>query len=230
MMTILYICYNNLEGVQRQILNWSKYPPALRDQLRFILVDDCSDEPLNPAVNYPIHLKIARITQRIEWNIPGAKNLGMRLAETDWVFVSDIKHILAPQMAERLVNLEKDPGCVYFFQRIFDNGKPAPVHTASFLVHKETFWKLGGFDEDFSGHYGWDDIFLLSRMQKHYRIVQLDSVFLVTWESSRTKDLNRDGDFNEKMMAQKMREETAGAYRNGPVLRFKWEIGKNLPL
>jgi hypothetical protein len=49
-----------------------------------------------------------------------------------------------------------DPSTIYGFSRREYNGLSAAPHPNSWLMTREMFWKVGGYDEALSGHYGTD--------------------------------------------------------------------------
>jgi hypothetical protein len=45
---------------------------------------------------------------------------------------------------------------IYGFSRKEYSGEPIPPHPNSWLMTRALFWKIGGYDEKLSGHYGTD--------------------------------------------------------------------------
>jgi hypothetical protein len=228
MLTLAYSYYNNINAVEIHVDNWSRYPIKLMKKLHFILIDDCSDNKADLAINFPINLTLLRITDNIPWNQPGAKNLGFKFAKTDWVFTSDIDHILQPEMCEKLLELKKDKKTVYYFSRLTDKGESRNSHPNSFLIHKDIFWELGGYDEDFCGHYGYDDILLRTMIQSHYKTEHLYSVYLISYPSLCSSDLDRNRRKNKRLLKRKKKQLQKGKYQNKRILRFNWESVKIL--
>src|SRR5262245_3573566 len=96
-LSIGYPYYDNGAMLPFHYAAWGSYPAELRSRVRFLLVDDGSPTPLEPPPpDLNVNLKIFRIKQDIVWNIPGAKNLLLFQAETPWILVSDIDHIVSP--------------------------------------------------------------------------------------------------------------------------------------
>jgi len=213
MLTIVYPYYNSIKAVEIQIDNWSQYPIELMKKLHFIMIDDCSNSKADLAIN---------------WNQPGAKNLGFKFSKTDWVFTSDIDHVLQPEMCEKLIELKKDKKTVYYFSRLTDKGESRDSHPNSFLIHKDVFWELGGYDEDFCGHYGYDDILLRTMIQSHCKTEHLNSVHLINHPSLCSSDLDRNRRKNKRLLKRKKKQLQKGKYQNKRILRFNWEVAKNL--
>lgn len=142
--TIIVTYYNEPEQLKRQESFWKDIDN------RIIIIDDCSDVPVETKY------ESWRIDDNIQWNQPGAKNLGFYVAPDGWILYHDIDHYFYNIHA--INEMEKEPGMVYFFKRRYDTGEEIPHHISSFLINRKTFWKIGGFDEIFSGAYGYDDI------------------------------------------------------------------------
>lgn len=227
MISILYTCFNTDSGViDAHLRTWSEFSPFLRQHLHFLLIDDCSDRVLDPVPPAPLRLTVARVLEDRGWNNAGAKNLGFRLAREGWVFQSDIDHSFDAGAARRLVEMEKDVDKIYrpHRSRIDRAGVLEEIHPHenTFLIHRGTFWQIGGYDEDFSGHYGYEDV--LFRNVSEGRWAELEDVTVtahVTWS---TAGVVRDASRNEKLYKKKLKELKRGLYRNGMVLRFRWEI------
>ncbi len=228
MLTIVYSYYNSSKALGIQIDNWSQYPIELMKKLHFILVDVCSDNKADLAINFPINLTLMKITDDIPWKQPGAKNLGFKFAKTDWVFTSDIDHVLQPEMCRKLIELKKERKTVYYFSRLTDKGESRNPHPNSFLIHKDDFWELGGYDEDFCGHYGYDDILLRTMIQSCYKIEHLNSINLINYPSLYSSDLERSRRKNKRLLKRKKKQLQKGKYQNKKILRFNWELVKNL--
>ncbi len=223
-LTLIYPFYNSQDALKRQIDAWKNYPEKLRKQVRFVLVDDCSDAPTDFHIDFSINLTCLRVIDDIDWNQPGAKNLGFKFALSPWAFFSDIDHVLNAEMCERLINLNKQKGIVYFFQRIDDEGEAAEPHPNSFLIHKDDFKTAEGYDEDFCGHYGYDDLLFKEVLQRLCTLKTLDNVSLITSRLYHTSTLNRDTRHNRKLFKKKRVQLLKGKYFNKNLLRFNWEI------
>jgi hypothetical protein len=230
MLTLVYSYYNSIKAIEIQIDNWSRYPLELMRKLHFILIDDCSESKADLKISFPINLVLLRVTDSIPWNQPGAKNLGFKLAKTDWVFTSDIDHVLLPEMGEKLIELKKDKQTVYYFSRLTDKGESRNSHPNSFLIHKDVFWELGGYDEDFCGHYGYDDILLRTMIQSCCKAEHLNSVYLINHPSLGSSDLDRNRRKNKRLLKRKKKQLQKGKYQNKGILRFNWELVKNLSI
>jgi hypothetical protein len=101
------------------------------------------------------NISLYRVTEDLGFNSHGCRNLGMKVAPTSWVLLSDIDMIYPiSTLNEILLDIENfkiSQDLYYQFKLI--NYKSTTLN--NFLVHKDTFWKTGGYDEEFTGlHYG----------------------------------------------------------------------------
>jgi len=230
----VYPYYENPKMLQLQIENWNSYPWQFKERLKIILVDDGS--PNHPAVDVLLgnpmqHINIAlyRILKDIPWNQNGAHNLGMQIADDGWCVVTDIDHIVVPAQLNALFDLSPDSANFYTFARrrirelqVADFKR----HPNSWFLTKELYWKSGGFDEDFAGHYGSDSVFRTALRQagKH---VPMD-IHLVVCDEQDLPDANtRDfGEVEKGGIRKKSKYHSAGI----PALAYKrrhWSIAEN---
>jgi hypothetical protein len=168
-LNLVYPYYMNGQMFVEQQKRWLTFPAAILDKLRFIIVDDGS--PQNPAANFvldsqdPLNLDIYRIDIDKPWNQDGAQNLGALFCVNEWIFLSDIDHILPLESIRRILSLTPRRFEYFMFKRLkaqsgWDNIselKPSKLPKNTFLIHWHLYWKVGGRNEDFSGCYsfGW---------------------------------------------------------------------------
>lgn len=231
MLSIIYPVYDSgqknitplKEVIQAHIGNWGSYPIELRKQIKIIIVDDGSKNPIDISISFPINLILARINKDIYWNICGALNLGHKLADNDWSFHSDIDHILKPSECKKMLNWDKKRSTVYSITRNCEYKRIAPN---SFLIHNEDYWKTGGYDEDFAGNSGWNDEmfkYLISYAGFHIVESTIDLNYYPHFASTFEKK-GRSNNGNKLMM--KINQMRSGNYKNGKSIRFDWKIVK----
>jgi len=223
-LSFVYPYYNNQACLERQLLRWTGLPQELARRIEYVLIDDGSPEPARVPSNCPINLTLVRIKEDIPWNQHGARNLGLKLAEGDWVIASDIDHLFPAEGLTHVLSLAKDPGTVYYFGRKQEDGSPKHPHPNSFLVHRKAFWAAGGYDEDFCGHHGKGDILLRMLFERDCRIARLDDVALIELEDAATPGMNRSDKHNRRLFKKKRRLFEKGKYQSGRTVRFEWEI------
>ncbi len=221
MITVICPWYSNTSFVSCQINIWNALPAVIKDKTAFVLIDDGSPETL-PAPNVDLNLIMARITEDIPWNQPGARNLGAHLADTEYLFFVDIDHEITLDALKKAHDKIKDPMTLYRFRRIFKN-KPHHPHPCSFIIHRSAFELIGGFDEDFSGHRGHDDTMFRLTAEQHMESDMIDGD-LILHEIALTSGLNRDHRRNKLLLDAKSHDLERGNYTTGRRLRFKWEI------
>jgi hypothetical protein len=154
--------YDNPRMLTYQLDHWAKYRSGLKQHLSVIVVDDGS--PICPAeaVLTPSDLsgfgsfRLFRIHQDIRWNWLAARNIGMHHAEHGYCILTDIDHVIPSATLETLVMGQFDPKLIYRFSRAESTGEDIKPHPNSWFMTKRVFWKVGGYDEAFSGHYGTD--------------------------------------------------------------------------
>lgn len=163
-----------------QVANWLTYPDHVREEIRLLVVDDGSPEPalevLGELPALPSQFSLYRIAQDIPWNRGGARNLGSQVATTPWLLHLDIDHILPPPAATTLLDMDLSAARWYRFERFRvgaaddtrkkDACDPAETfakikpHGDSYLCPRSLYWRVGGYDEDYSGCLGGGSPFL----------------------------------------------------------------------
>lgn len=156
--TFIYPFYCNQHFLEQQVAGWGHYPQELREHITAIVVDDGSPEPATlPVAAVPIRL--FRIHEDRRWNWLAARNIGAHHAPDGWMLLTDMDHVVPADTAHALIWGQHDPAVVYAFARREHSGESVPPHSASFLMTRALFWKIGGYDETLSGHYGTDGDF-----------------------------------------------------------------------
>lgn len=157
--TFVYPYYQNHDFLVRQVAGWCAYPESVRRHLTAIIVDDGSPTPLERVGLHPFPLRQFRIDQDIAWNWIAARNIGMHHAADGWCLMTDMDHVVPVETAEALVYGQHDPAVAYAFSRSEHTGAKVHPHSASWLLTKELFWKIGPYDESYSGVYGSDGLY-----------------------------------------------------------------------
>jgi hypothetical protein len=169
---------------------------------------------------------LARITTPITWNQPGARNLGASLARGDWLLFTDQDHFLMAEQAVELMALRKDPHLAYTFDRWrrHEDGKLVPVnrHRGTILIHRDLFNEIGGWDEDFSGHYGHDDSWFIYRVGEAR--IDRSGIRHYVQGGGTDRTSSRCPRHNGGVYRKKVSQLKQGKYKPGETLRFEWEI------
>ncbi len=217
--TIITHVYNAQAGIDLQSSFWRAYPPHIRDQLEFIVIDDYSDTPL-VVDREGLNLRLLRVDDDIDWNMAGCRNLAAVHAASPWLLYFDCDNIASQEhLAALLASLDRlDPRKLYVFGRS-EEGRIVEPHINSFLLSRSGFFAIGGYDEDFAGHYGYEDVLFrnLWRRNMDGEVLLTDIVF--TQMGWRTETLNRDLERNKKLIERKAIE---GFRKPVGLIRFSW--------
>lgn len=180
MLTLVMPYYRNPGMLALQYRAWLDWPEKYRRRLRVILVDDGSPEPAAdvPRPEGLPELQIWRVTEDRPWHQHAARNLGAHVAPEGWLLLTDMDHVLTAEAGRALLKaIDKgkvDPARIWMLDRVeADTGLPTrdgngnrKPHPNSFVLTRELYWRIGGYDEDFCGVYGTDGLF----KQRAFRI------------------------------------------------------------
>jgi len=200
-LNILYSYFGQTDMVKKQVKEWQKY----KDKVNLVYVDDCSPVPLEK----PEGTEAYRITTDIKWNQGGARNLGMSQLK-GWVVMLDMDYMLTEKNVEQILKEKLEKGTVYYLKRTKES-----ISYTIYLIHTDDFKDIGGYDEDFSGHYGWEDALFNRRVKdlKQRKVLDI-KVKYYPGEASGDRDDKRNADLlNWKLMFPEPSKQ----------LRFKWK-------
>jgi len=241
-LSVCHPFYNDQPRLEHHIRNWEQYSEEDRKPLHFVLVDDGSKKPLIAWTDFSrvkvANLYIYQIMQNLKWNTPGALNLCVTQAHTEWVIIMDSDCLLQPEDMTKLLDFEPDPEIFYLFHRnrISNNEyllktKARQLLPCTILMTKTAFHKLGGFDEDFtgerSGGYGFFDTDFTRRAKMYAIRRELPGVIIqeymedIVGPNVHTRENVRNKDrINKKLWYAKLNGEIP---RNRELLRFPWK-------
>lgn len=146
---------NHLMGLSRPV----------RDALTVLIVDDGSPHrPIVPAALEPlcergIGVRAWRIKVDVRWNWLAARNIAMHHAKPGWCLLTDIDHTVPAETFTTLLRGRFNPEAIYRFSRRERSGEKINPHPNSWWLTRDMFWRIGGYDEALSGHYGTDGEF-----------------------------------------------------------------------
>lgn len=162
--TLVLPYYNNWNMLGEHFKIVDALPGKLRDLISIVVVDDCS--PGTPAVHCiekrkpQVQLQIFRMRKDVRWNQDACRNLGVAHAETNWVMLTDIDHLVPPATWNVIALRDHDPKHVYKFARVSaPDMSPYKPHPNSWLMTRKMYDNIGGYDERFAGLYGTDGDF-----------------------------------------------------------------------
>jgi len=237
-LTIVHPVYCEKDRFDRIIETWKGYSDEIKRATTLSIIDDFSIQPVHewtpPSVRKRLdfNLLIHRIMDDLKWNTPGALNLGVHTAPTDWVLMMDSDCIMHEDSLRKLLfELTPNEEHAYFFMRKRITNDPIKAGlnrplSCSILIHKLLFEKVGGFDEDFtgsrSGGYGAFDWDFGNRILANRRCV-VDIIITEYIDKGVQERTNVSQDnliINRRLLRSKQRGDTP---RNIKRLNFKWE-------
>jgi hypothetical protein len=155
-LTLIVPYYENPEFFAHQIRTWRAYAHDLLAHLWIIVVDDGSPVPIVSPEYMPCPFRMFRVETDIRWNWLAARNIGAHHASTAWLLFTDMDHVVPEDTLRAVIFGTHDPAVMYAFSRVEHTGDPCGPHSGTFLLTRDLFWKIGGYDERLSGHYGTD--------------------------------------------------------------------------
>lgn len=151
-LSVVIPVYQSYEIVRRQVIHLGKFPVEL------IIVDDNSSPPIEQAR--------IRTDNKLAWTQGLARNLGAKEAKGEYIFFTDIDHIISKEAIEDALaftgnkmifrrqiaildeqgEIRQDPETLKDWG--YEKEKlDASVHGNTFVMKKDIFEQLGGYDE-----------------------------------------------------------------------------------
>lgn len=237
-LSLVYPFYLNSGMLAEQYRVWSEeWPDELLSLVEIIIVDDGSPAAAAAAlVPEPVGMRSVlqhyRVLEDIPWHQHACRNLGAHVARADWLFLSDIDHVLPASSLEQIIpRLNHD--VVYTFARLdapdlrpkLKDGRPHP-HPNTFLLTKRRYWQVGGYDEDCTG-YGTDGFFR-ARLFADRPPVHLFDAPIIRYPrdvipDASTTTLSREHGRTSKADLRAMVDQKAHRGERPTVLAFQWE-------
>ncbi len=156
----------NSELLNDLLKTYSTYSNKILERIQFVLVDDCSPTHIRIPDNINLNLLLLRVTDDIRWNQGGARNLGVMLAKTAKIVLTDVDHFFPEELFTKMLSA-KTPSKIYKFKRTDNKGEKAASACNIYFSSKSVFFKSLGYDEEFCGNYGFEDT-LFFEFQKNW--------------------------------------------------------------
>ncbi|MGA2544998.1 MAG: glycosyltransferase family A protein [Rectinemataceae bacterium] len=165
-LTFVYSYYNQPEmsrHIERRI---NSYDEAIRSDIEVIVVDDGSKSAPLALLSLDCASRFFRIRDDIGFNNGGAKNVGITHAAGLWCVLMDLDHWFDIENISALYRLSRrEDGSRWFqFSRLRDGIARGVNPNLKMAMRDNLASNL--YDEDFSGNYGYEDIYqsyMLSR-------------------------------------------------------------------
>tara|TARA_B100001093_G_scaffold519834_1_gene610818 strand:- start:8268 stop:8987 length:720 start_codon:yes stop_codon:yes gene_type:complete len=156
MFNIIHTYYNEENFLRKQL---EKYKKCNNYFNKIIIVDDASRKKAAPIVDeYNISIDLYRVLHDIGFNSHGCRNLAMDKTDSDWNLLIDIDWDIDIDTISKISKCIEDdslnPNNVYTF--ISPSGGEA-INTL--LIHRDTYWKATGYDEELTNMHTGDDLF-----------------------------------------------------------------------
>lgn len=190
--SIIIPVYNSHKAVSRQLRYFKSLD--LPDSIEIILMDDGSDPPLKFYTAGVRNCNIYPTGDTRPWSQPCAKNLGVKIAEGEYIFITDIDHILTREAIAAVENFDgdkmifprsfavlnnrgkivKNPKMLFKYgyapSRYKRRGRRTYYHVNTFAMKKRIFKEIGGYPPeicDMGVHETGDDKIIDGRYRKH---------------------------------------------------------------
>lgn len=231
--TLVMAYYENPDMLREQYRVLAALPDKLRDLLHVVIVDDGS--PRSPAFVEDLRgigLQLYRMKKDVRWNQDACRNIGVRHAETGWVLLTDIDHIVPEKTWDTVLSRDWDPQLAYYFARVSaPDLQPYKVHPNTWYMTRQKFDEIGGYDERFAGYYGTDSDFrdrLLKAVVKtpmiKENIIRVPRTQIA--DASTTTYLRKQPEDREAI--HRIKEERA-QIEDWKTLRYRFEYGRVYP-
>lgn len=234
---LTYITHFFLDGgsddaVRNLLERYQGYDPDVISRIHFVLVDDCSATPVDLA-GFRLNIELVTVTDNIQWNQAGARNVGVVYAKSDKILLTDIDHVFPEHTLRELVSRKNPVSKFYKFYRKRENGSIGKAHPNTFFMSRARFMRFYGYDEEFSGNYGGEDYRFVKNLKYHGSRQQYLSK---KYWCSRRDDFDKKGDYHslkrdhssntpvDKRKAEEIRKLGGEFGHSRQFLNFRWEI------
>lgn len=202
--------YKQWKILKRQLDHFEKWIAPLGGRVQLFFVDDGSGDPDRFSATIQryqcrgLNVKGFIIEEDVPYNMPGANNIALRFADTDWFFRTDMDHLIPPELIKDATHRRPEKGLYYTFQRT-DGEFHIESHKNTLLLPTNAFRTLGGYDETFSGSYGCDDEDVRRRLDKAGYAFQELSIPVLCFNGAKADTHRRDVTRNQQILETRIR-------------------------
>lgn len=233
-------------GQPKMLAHWWEtlraYPDDVASRINLIVVDDCGDPVaiIPDDVRGVFRAHLFQVKDNIAWNQMGARNLGMHHAK-GWCVMLDPDMVIDPMMARKFLEVDVQRREFIRFGLCHVNGSQKGIDMSSpntYFIHRDDFFDVGGYDEDYAGHKGWSDVQMLQVLAEHYKVRLRKDLWVQfygrdAFDDAQVVTLDRSVKINKAIHLRKRGEARRGGWvkwvmrqkanLNKGILRFKWE-------
>lgn len=160
------------------------WPADLASECELVVVDDCGSpavHPLEVGGLLPMEVQLHRHTTDIPWSQPCCRNLAAEHARGERLIMVDPDMLIPPEKALgfMLAATTIHPGQVTRFclEEVNHpdpdkNGKINVSSPNAWILHRQDFLDVHGYNECFAGHKGWSDVELMHVLDSAYEVRQ----------------------------------------------------------
>jgi len=216
----------------RLLRTYASYSPELTRRIMFIIVDDHSPIDIKIPDDINLNYRLYRVDSDIMWNQAGARNLGATMSPAPRLILTDVDHVFPEQLLTDICNSPVPLKNIYKFKRNNSDGTKRSTHANTFYLSKGTFTNALGYDEEFCGHYGYEDVlfqefvkrigFKLKYFTRRQRIIST-----AVDRNDSYHNLVRDTSRNEKLLASKRQQlisRNPYSCHSRLMLNFDWHL------
>lgn len=240
------VLYTGEDGLfMQQMAVLDAYDEVTKNKIVLVVVDDVSDlanssssvgdlvhQHLQVKKKEKLSFRMLHYTMSpfICYNMPGKWNLVFHVAPSEYVLRLDIDVTVPQQAMTEILALAEDreKRSYHKFPRRSEDTihKNNTIHPGIVLTSQTVWWGSGGCDEDFAGHYGYDDIQFQSRARDHgYKEKIHPGITLLQQNHNLNLDkfqlpCNRETAHNKHLLNKKM---SKGNWSTD-FLRFNWSL------
>ncbi|MDD2462691.1 MAG: glycosyltransferase [Desulfobulbus sp.] len=222
--SMIYSYYNQPKMLDVIVGIINSYDDDLIGSVEVIFVDDGSQAFPMVKKEMKCSAKFFRLKEDVGFNNCGAKNVGLFNATGEWCFILDLDHYVTGSNLKKIIDkylisdthgflhgflsIFKKKQRWYQFKRLKDGKNIIGKNPNIKLIRRESVLSCP-YDEDFSGYYGYEDMFQLFLLKKKYgrpKIVKNILIEMVTAinDSNTKTQTNRSVDRNKKLFDKKI--------------------------
>lgn len=230
--THFYLNQQGKASVLDLLNRYAQYDAKLLDRIHFVVVDDGSPLKVEPP-DLPLNLTWVRVRKDIPWNQAGARNLGALYARADSMLITDLDHEFPEETLRRMADRRSCGKHIYKFWRRDADGRFYKCHPNTFFLSRGRYFELHGYDEEFAGAYGAEDVrfmkyqkahgSLATYLSKDYWCIERGDIDRGRGYHSLTRDhsINTPVDFRKRL---ELEWSGPAAGHSRAFLNFEWDV------